>query len=124
MLFNPCPTDTLTSRLAVLFNPCLIHTLTSIVPVQPTGKVDGGDDNPQLLVDLHDAKSSELRYTAKLTKLNETRKWTAEDVCEVAEDFTAVSPPGLKLSVAKKHSENQFSWMFSIDFSWKPLARS
>ena len=55
------------------------------------GKIDGGDDTPQLLVDLEDAQSSLQKYQAKLDKFLATRKWTADDVCDVADDGSSIA---------------------------------
>ena len=54
-------------------------------------QIEGGDDTPQLLVDLEDAQASLLKYQAKLDKFLSSRKWTADDVCEVKEDSTRVA---------------------------------
>jgi len=54
-------------------------------------KIDEGDDEPQLLVDLRDAKDSAQQYQAKLERFIATRKLTADDVCDVSEDHTVVA---------------------------------
>mmetsp|Transcript_25231 Transcript_25231/g.30795 ORF Transcript_25231/g.30795 Transcript_25231/m.30795 type:complete len:520 (+) Transcript_25231:142-1701(+) len=48
-------------------------------------KIDGGDDDPQLIVNLTDAKDSKKEYEKKLQNFYDTRKMTADDVCETRE---------------------------------------
>lgn len=49
-------------------------------------KIDQGEDDPQLVVDVEDAKDSEKHYQAKLDKFLATRKMVADDVCETKEE--------------------------------------
>jgi len=54
-------------------------------------KIDGGDDNPQLLVDVSEAEESAAKYKAKKDHFLAHRKLTADDLCDVAEDHTVVA---------------------------------
>uniref|UniRef100_A0A7S2RVM9 Hsp90 chaperone protein kinase-targeting subunit n=1 Tax=Mucochytrium quahogii TaxID=96639 RepID=A0A7S2RVM9_9STRA len=54
-------------------------------------KIDGGDHEPQLLVDVHDAREQEKKYQARLDHFLATRKLTADDVCETSTDHTVVA---------------------------------
>jgi hypothetical protein len=64
--------------------------------------IDGGDDSPQLLVDLRDAESSAERYRVKKEHFIGTRKLVAEDLCEVKEDHTTIAPAAPKPTLPEK----------------------
>ena len=50
------------------------------------GKIDGGESDPQLVVDIKDAQDSEKHYQEKLDKFLASRKMVADDVCETKEE--------------------------------------
>lgn len=54
-------------------------------------KMDAGDADAQLLVDLKDAKDSLAGYQTKLDHFLATRKLTADDLCETAEDGSLIA---------------------------------
>jgi len=56
-----------------------------------SAKIQAGDDDPQLLVDVKDAQESVEKYQEKLEHFLAHRKLVAEDLCDVAENATVVS---------------------------------
>ncbi|CAK9038245.1 Hsp90 co-chaperone Cdc37 (Hsp90 chaperone protein kinase-targeting subunit) (Protein enhancer of sevenless 3B) [Durusdinium trenchii] len=54
-------------------------------------KIDAGDDDAQLLVDVKDAQDSADKYQAQLDQFLASRKLTADDLCDVAEDRAMVA---------------------------------